>query len=144
MAIFIAMKKRCYKCKDEKLLKCFSKNSSKKDGLSSQCRDCHKEMRRIHYEKNKSKIIEQVGIQKEKVREWFNSLKNKPCKDCGKTYPPYVMDFDHLDSEEKEFQLGQALNWGKEKVLKEIAKCELVCANCHRERTHNRSNASLA
>lgn len=138
MTIFIDMKK-CYKCGDEKSIKCFSKNASKKDGLSAQCKECHKKLRRIHYENNKDKIIKQVSIKKEKYHKWFDSLKNKPCKDCGNSYPPYVMDFDHL--RDKEFGLSKTLNynWGRTRVLNEIEKCELVCANCHRIRTHNRT-----
>lgn len=92
----------------------------------------------MHYQKNKDKVLKQVYHKKEIYKNWYNSLKNKPCVDCNKSYPPYVMDFDHL--KDKEFGLSKTLNynWGKKRVLDEIAKCELVCANCHRERTHNR------
>lgn len=66
-------------------------------------------------------------------KEWFNSLKAKPCADCGKQYPSYVMQFDHLNG--KEFQLSQGYWKTKETILREVAKCEVVCANCHMERT---------
>lgn len=130
--------KKCYKCQQEKSLECFSKNTAKSDGLSSQCKECHQQLRKQHYEKNKCKILKQVKKKKEKYHDWFISLKNKPCVDCGKQYPHYVMDFDHL--RDKEFGLSKTLNycWGKERVLREISKCELVCANCHRERTYKR------
>jgi hypothetical protein len=66
----------------------------------------------------------------------IRELKNKPCKDCGVRYPYYVMQYDHVG--EKKFQLSKA--WGKahSTILKEIENCELVCANCHAERTHHR------
>lgn len=130
--------KKCYKCEKDKELECFSKNKAKPDGLSSQCKDCHKKLRRAHYENNQQEVIQQVKRKKRKYHAWFISLKDKPCTDCGKSYPHYVMDFDHL--RDKEFGLSTTLNynWGRERVLSEIAKCELVCANCHRERTHQR------
>lgn len=61
----------------------------------------------------------------------------KPCKDCCGVFPVECMDFDHLGN--KEFQIGQShLSYSWEKVLAEIAKCDLVCANCHRIRTKKR------
>lgn len=136
--------KTCYKCKKEKSFECFSKNTSKSDGLSDQCKECHKKLRREHYLKNRLKILEQVKKQKQEYRDWFRELKNKPCKDCGQSHPHYCMDFDHLTN--KEFNIGwaQAHNWSRKRILKEIDKCELICAICHRKRTYKRLNAPLA
>lgn len=71
------------------------------------------------------------------LADWVDTLKTAPCTDCGLTYPPYVMDWDHLPEFEKVKPIGVMVNnrTTKEKILSEIAKCELVCANCHRERT---------
>ena len=130
--------KTCYKCKEIKPLIEFSKNIAKSDGLSAQCKSCHKILRKEHYLKNKNKILSQVKKNKKTYFEWYKSLKNNPCKDCNQKYPHYVMEFDHLHN--KKFQLGNASKglYSKETVLKEISKCELVCANCHRIRTHQR------
>lgn len=132
------MTKRCFKCKIEKPIECFSKNKGRSDGHSGQCKECHTVMRKEHYEKNKKRIFSQVNLQKKKYYEWFASLKDKPCVDCGNKFPHYVMDFDHIKN--KEFTLSNARQgrYSKEKILKEIDKCELVCSNCHRIRTHNR------
>ncbi len=72
---------------------------------------------------------------RERARARINALKDRPCDDCGESFPPYVMDFDHRPGEIKSFSLNKAWarSWGK--VQAEIAKCDLVCANCHRERT---------
>jgi hypothetical protein len=72
--------------------------------------------------------------------------KNKPCIDCGVQYPPCVLDFDHRPEEEKGFNIGthgseKATAYHIEKIEKEIAKCDLVCANCHRVRTRDRHEA---
>lgn len=62
-----------------------------------------------------------------------------PCADCGQTFPPYVMDFDHRPGEEKSFGLAFAASGRSAvEVQAELAKCDVVCANCHRIRTHER------
>jgi len=66
-------------------------------------------------------------------------LKNKPCMDCGRRFPAVCMDFDHRPGEEKSFDISVTCNartW--DAVLAEIAKCDLVCACCHRLRTASR------
>jgi hypothetical protein len=70
-----------------------------------------------------------------------NPLKSVPCADCRRTYPPYLMDFDHIPGlGEKKFDISRA-QWGRyylDHIQEEIAKCEVVCVNCHRVRTVNR------
>lgn len=57
--------------------------------------------------------------------------------DCGISYPSYVMDFDHRDPSEKEFGLATSgATYALSRIKLEIEKCDIVCANCHRERTH--------
>lgn len=72
--------------------------------------------------------------------DWMDTLKDGPCTDCGVQYAPWVMQWDHLPQFEKTMGVGvmRARRLGREKVLAEIAKCELVCANCHGVRTYNR------
>ena len=70
-------------------------------------------------------------------RESINRFKDKPCTDCGVSYPPYVMDFDHVWGE-KVAAISQMITWAWEDVQTEMAKCEVVCSNCHRQRTHER------
>jgi hypothetical protein len=75
------------------------------------------------------------------MREMMHSFKCKPCVDCGKTYHPVQMDFDHRPGTVKLFTIG-ATNSSRsfDAVRAEIAKCDVVCANCHRIRTWNRIN----
>jgi hypothetical protein len=72
-----------------------------------------------------------------KRREFLNSLKDKPCTDCGVKYPPYVMQWDHI-SNDKKYTISSIASASMEKILAEIAKCELVCANCHAIRSYER------
>ncbi len=74
---------------------------------------------------------------REKKREWIYGLKDKPCMDCGGSFPPCVMDFHHRPGEEKVLELNSVCWSRKEEViLTEIAKCDLICSNCHRIRHH--------
>ena len=102
-----------------------------------------------YYQQHKDKIKGQVAAwranKRLKIREVLSKIKEKPCMDCNQSYPPYVMDFDHVRGEKK-FSISQAvdLNVSLEAARNEIAKCDLVCANCHRERTHgNRKSTKL-
>ena len=72
----------------------------------------------------------------EKVQEVKRKAKDRPCEDCGVQYPWYVMQFDHTGAD-KTFTIGQSVV-GIARLIEEIAKCEVVCANCHAERTHQR------
>lgn len=56
------------------------------------------------------------------------------CVDCGLSGPPVIYDFDHINPSEKSFKVsGKAIYRWKE-LIKEIHKCQLRCANCHRLR----------
>ena len=69
--------------------------------------------------------------------------KGNKCAICGKQYPNYVYDFHHLDPSKKDFNLGNKTSTVKwETVKKEIDKCILVCANCHRI-LHNEENVQI-
>ncbi len=77
-----------------------------------------------------------------KNRAAVQAAKAKPCADCGVQYPYYVMEFDHLDGDAKHFNVSAGVTCAShERLLAEIAKCEVVCANCHAERTHQRKQA---
>ena len=70
-----------------------------------------------------------------------------PCKDCGKSFPFYQLDFDHVRGKKK-FNISRAGASVKSfpLVIAEIKKCEVVCRNCHAERTFRRNllkNAEL-
>lgn len=78
----------------------------------------------------------------DKVKMFVRAQKdNKPCMDCGVVYPFYVLHFDHRGDDPKVFMLSQAASITKAK--KELAKCDLVCANCHAARTHFRHLTSF-
>lgn len=71
--------------------------------------------------------------------EFLRELKNQPCADCGREYPHYVMEFDHVIP-----QKGDRFNRliGFARLVDEMAKCEVVCANCHNIREWERKHHS--
>lgn len=83
----------------------------------------------------KAKVIER----RLRNRALINALRTKPCLDCKNTFPFYVMQFDHLPQYEKLFCIAVAHDYGTDTLLREIAKCEVICANCHAIRTYERS-----
>lgn len=71
-----------------------------------------------------------------RMRAFIVHLRSVPCSDCGGSYPHYVMEFDHARGEKKCYisQLGST-----KRLLEELKKCDVVCANCHKTRTWNRN-----
>ena len=77
--------------------------------------------------------------QKAFLAQYIRDLKEKtPCMDCGEYYPYYVMDFDHVRGRKQKNVMELIPTLSKKKIDEEIAKCEIVCSNCHRYRTHLR------
>jgi len=90
---------------------------------------------RKHYYANKEAYIQKALLRKKAIRIWLNDYKeSQPCTDCKKSFPYYVMDFDH--KYDKLSNVSALIHSSSmTKIKAEIAKCDIVCANCHRERT---------
>lgn len=97
------------------------------------CVNCHRV--RTQTRKGSSKTRRVIEF-----RAWLNTIKDHPCLDCGRKFPPVAMDFDHIQGE-KISSITDMWSWSREKAQAEIAKCELVCGNCHRIRTIARLRA---
>lgn len=111
------------------------------------CKICHREYTSGHYRLNRDYYKAKARRHDRKVsavvKSILNEAKSKPCSDCGVAYPPYVMDFDHVRGK-KLFVLSRARKrpLSLEVLFAEMSKCDVVCANCHRERTHSRAGRS--
>ena len=87
---------------------------------------------------------ELVHYNKQQFKKRLSEIKQASgCQDCGVTNP-IVLDFDHL--KDKKYNVSRMIHDGFSwaAIKKEIAKCEVVCANCHRIRTHNRLTSKTA
>lgn len=91
---------------------------------------------RKHYANNKDYYIEKAKRLKESKRRFLNAVKSYPCEDCGIGFPSCAMQFDHRKREDKLFTPSTLINKGWPKLIDEIMKCDVVCANCHAVRTH--------
>ena len=77
-------------------------------------------------------------------RKLIQEAKDVPCMDCGVCYPFWIMQFDHRDPSKKDFTIGsEGRQFSEQKVKDEMAKCDVVCANCHKDREYTRLQEKL-
>ncbi len=84
-------------------------------------------------QKCKSCYLATKNILRKKNRNWLIEYKKKyKCEKCGIT-DYRVLEFHHTNGKEKGFTIGWAYNsMGLDRIRKEIEKCVILCANCHR------------
>ena len=91
-------------------------------------------------EEKRLRTCERTQVQRTIKREWLSEYRmSAGCMDCGYNEHPAALDFDHRPGEIKLFPImrdGTSRNW--DLIKAEIAKCDVVCANCHRIRTAER------
>lgn len=131
-------RKICTICKKMKNKSEYNKNKTRKDGLQNLCRACSNNQSKFYYKENKEihkKMVRarNVKIISENQQKIVKFLKKNPCK-CGEK-DICCLDFDHISNKSKNIStmLKDAYSW--ESIKKEIAKCQVLCANCHRRKT---------
>lgn len=92
--------------------------------------------RRKHYAANKEQYFQRNAEARERKRAFILESRNKPCTDCGGVFPLPAMQHDHLSDKWKNVSALPSASWRQ--IREEIAKCEVVCANCHAIRTDAR------
>jgi hypothetical protein len=75
---------------------------------------------------------------RDRNRKHVIAAKSKPCMDCHLEFPWYCMDFDHRPGEKKLYTISQMQTSSLQALFAEMAKCDVVCAICHRIRTVER------
>ena len=133
------MTKRCSKCSETKDLSEFAKGGGK---WCKECMNKYAKERLLDPTVGASirkKRRDSINRLKAVAAAYVRSLKDKPCVECKQKFHFSAMDFDHLDPSSKEDSIQNLVNHGakKERIDREVAKCELVCSNCHRVRTWN-------
>lgn len=99
---------------------------------------------KAHYEKNRAYYSARRRESQKLLQEYIRSLKDRPCADCKQSYPTWVMQFDHLPGFEKLYTVSLMSRYGSKGLIDlEVAKCEIVCANCHANRTHQRRHMTI-
>lgn len=99
------------------------------------CKTCRKQYDQEYYQKNKERRMRQNRELLRSNRLWVQSQKTGPCSDCGNSYPPEIMEFDHLPENGKSFTISDTMYLKRATLALEIAKCELVCPTDHALRT---------
>jgi hypothetical protein len=86
------------------------------------------------YQKNKTQHIACVRNRDQKIKLWLREYKKTlKCEICAENHPA-CLDFHHIDPAEKKFSIGRMKDFMSWRLLKEeIAKCRVLCANCHRK-----------
>ena len=143
--------RRCSKCKRDLPLAQFGVKEKKTERLRTWCRECCRTYGREHYSRNKGDYLarkkrnERHRVNNRRHRDRRRALarsvmEGRSCIDCGES-DPRVLEFDHRDGEIKEAEVSRLIasrRW--DMVDREIAKCDVRCANCHRKRTARQFN----
>lgn len=104
------------------------------------CRPCCRAYGKEHYARDRASYVRRARARRKTERPRISALideylRSHPCVDCGERELA-VLDFDHRDRAEKELAVGRLKTTGTwSRILREIAKCDVRCANCHRRRT---------
>ena len=137
--------RRCGRCGQFKPLPDFAWRRIRKGQRANYCRPCHSAYKQEHYAKNRDRYVTNAVRRKdtiaaERAEYLVDYFSERCCIDCGEL-DPLVLEFDHL--EDKKFTIATGLrNRSWQAVLDEIAKCDVVCANCHRRRTARRRGSA--
>jgi hypothetical protein len=92
---------------------------------------------RWHY-RNRERNAERTRKRRARLRAWVSEQKRaRGCRNCGSD-DPAELDFHHRDSDEKEMAIGEMVTYGygTDALREEMAKCDVLCANCHRKTHH--------
>jgi len=139
--------KKCSKCNKIKSYDDFQRrNSAINFSLYSWCKECHakhqKSAREPKKKKSNKRIQELRATRRIEVQNLIVShLKSAACIKCSENNI-LCLDFDHRDPTQKEFCVSQAVNLvpSLKRLKDEIAKCDILCANCHRIKTAQENN----
>lgn len=128
--------KRCTICKN--IYPCtndyFGKHKGNKSGLDTFCKECRRNKNLNNFYKASDKWKATHKKTRDEKQRKINEIKEQSngCSRCNEKRI-YLLDFHHLDSSQKDFQISNGSSKGWNNILKEIQKCILLCKNCHCE-----------
>jgi hypothetical protein len=139
--------RQCGRCGETKAIEQFAWRRKARGQRDNYCRPCRAAYKQEHYAVNRERYIEaavrrRAALAAERAAYLVEYFATRPCVDCGET-DPVVLEFDHLG--DKSFNIAKGLrdrSW--DALIDEIAKCDVVCANCDRRRTAIRGGFARA
>jgi len=121
------MTKRCGRCGEDKPVEAFHRRQS---GRQAWCKPCRREYDAAYHDRTRARRVQQAKARRVAFVAWYAALKEgKACADCGGVFPAVAMQWDHRPGSEKTADVANLRTTQcKQRVLDEIAKCDLVCA----------------
>jgi hypothetical protein len=150
-------RQRCSKCRKRTPIIGFAtfrtrSGELRRRGVCAECRSKYaienfaalQAWRREYNSKNRVTRQRKNAVRRAKAKAFVDKFKDKPCVDCGGRFPPVAMDLDHVRGAKVRGVASLVSGaYRLELIAVELAKCEVVCACCHRVRTAKRK-ANLA
>jgi len=134
--------RRCTACGALKPLTEFHRRGT---GYQTWCKACRKSHDAAYHAGRRSLRLVQKRGRIEFLVAWMREVKSQPCTDCRGRFHPAAMTFDHLPGTMKRGDVADLIRRGCIGLARaELAKCEIVCANCHAVRTFLRREAARA
>ena len=128
--------KDCGEDKDEKLFRVHRRKTKRgitKEYQYKTCKPCLVKQHREWVTPEKLKRYAESSKRKRRSRKiWAIDYKGGVCKHCNTVVHEAAFDFHHLNPKEKDMDVGLMLTRSEEDIVKELDKCILLCANCHR------------
>lgn len=137
--------KYCSRCNTHKPFDDFGKNKVKKDGLAVYCKPCYRNIANKFHSENPENTRARAAKNRVRIKEWFTEYRSGlSCEDCGQNHPA-TLDFHHIDPTEKDDSVTQMVHdcFSIDNIKLEIAKCKVLCSNCHRILHWNERNGDL-
>jgi hypothetical protein len=109
---------------------------------SEEWKEYQRNYQRSWHQRHREKRLAKSYKRKAAIHEYVQEIKSQLCcADCGERHPA-TLQFHHLNSEDKMFNIGNAIRDGisLDRIKKEIEKCIVLCANCHAIRHFNMRN----
>lgn len=123
--------KVCKDCGCEKSITEFAKHP--RTGTQPRCKECQRQLSKQWYRENKAKQIASVRKNNKRYTDAFKIWKSaQKCSVCGESHPP-CLEFHHLDSDDKIGDVSNTKMQSIPKIVAELNKCAVLCANCHRK-----------
>lgn len=135
----ISMIRTCYKCNEQKEEHLFKRNYNQHYKLKGEirytncCLSCNRQDNRTWVENNRVESNKNAQTRRHSRKQRAVAYKGNVCVHCKQSFHFSAFDFHHVDTTTKHKDPGLMMTYSDEALFKELDKCILLCANCHRK-----------